>query len=364
MPRSRRGRALLGPQFAVAPRQPPPAGPSPSFSGRIDNVRSLAAVLRCIAFRPKCIVTASRSGLLFTVDDSRCAKACAYFQDALFRDYAFSEGAPQEPGTPAPDGAEAAEPPPQPELRFEINLPNLMECLNMYGTALAPLGPADGGGSGRHDRGGAPHQAKVIGVRISFDPETKKLVLTLADQNVNTTCRLATFDPDLNFANGEDAEPAVELDELFNAEPQELLHKIIMQSEYLQDAVKELDPTAEKVTFTVQPQGPQFRISAVGVTGSTEIDYSKDSDVMEKFHASGSSCFSYPINQILPALKALSQSVRTNIRTNKEGFLSMQHLIQISETQHSFVEFFVSPLEDDEDEEQDQGAFGAGGMAG
>lgn len=91
----------------------------------------------------------------------------------------------------------------------------------------------------------------------------------LQDQGVATHCKLATFDPDLSFA-GSDDEPAPELDVVFNANT-DIRHKIVMPSSRLDDAFKELDPTAEKITFAIQSEEPYFRMSADGVTGSTEV---------------------------------------------------------------------------------------------
>lgn len=183
--------AAPGPQFAPAPALPDSLeGQRMSFQGRIDSVREIAALLKTIAFKPKCIVTASRAGLLFTVDDARCAKACAYFPVKHFRRYRFNDGtgAPLDQQTEA----EANENDPGPELRFEVNLYNLMESMNVYGTAMVGSGglvaaaaaAADGSGSGTGRNSGAhernPNSAanKSTVLDIWYEPVEKKLVLT------------------------------------------------------------------------------------------------------------------------------------------------------------------------------------------
>lgn len=162
----------------VPPPRPPASGAQAAFRGKIDSVRTLAVVLRCVAFRPKCVVTANSEGLFFTVDDARCARARAYFPEKLFRRWTFADGT-AGPAEVGPDGEEL-----RPELRFEINLFTLMECLNIYGTALSGSAAAGDGAAGASrqsvpgdGRGGPSKEARTTPLEIWFESSEKKLCL-------------------------------------------------------------------------------------------------------------------------------------------------------------------------------------------
>ncbi|KIK90732.1 hypothetical protein PAXRUDRAFT_831448 [Paxillus rubicundulus Ve08.2h10] len=220
-----------------------------------------------------------------------------------------------------------------PSTTFEIPLTTLIECLNIFGTANMSSFSSSGVSKGKRwrregdasdeergdERGGrgarsnnwdnanAPNRLeqyfgggneKRTSMRLSYGGSGYPLTLSLAEDasGPTTTCEIATFDP----------EPYIELP--FDGD-QTVLKIIFKSSSWLRDALSELDPSCEKITFignpaldvgsgtggrrgsaggTGGPSKPLFRITGSGTFGSTEMDYPNDKEVLEAFECSRS----------------------------------------------------------------------------
>ncbi|PPQ67670.1 hypothetical protein CVT25_012698 [Psilocybe cyanescens] len=307
---------------------------------------------------------------------------------------------------------------------FEIPLNTLIECLNIFGTA----GPATGNinsssgaavdgdrgeGAGRRGRGRGGNRAgqgrgwpnrnegnsdgengedrdgeganpgqrgldayfgtggseKRTSMRLSYPGGGYPLTLIIAEDasGPTTTCEITTFDP----------EPHLELD----FDNSKTVLKIILKSSWLRDALSELDPSCEKLTFVgnpptsatqqnmptgndmnarqrqKQPQRataakPMLRIQATGSFGSTEMDYPNDRDVLETFECTRSVTFSYRFGHIARTIKALSSSTKTSLRIDDDGLLSLQFLMPSPKPRtaagrsDAFIEFRCLALDD------------------
>ncbi|KDR81883.1 hypothetical protein GALMADRAFT_240154 [Galerina marginata CBS 339.88] len=305
---------------------------------------------------------------------------------------------------------------------FEIPLGTLIECLNIFGTAGSASGnvssgsgggggSGDGGGGGRgrgrgsgrgggggggwraannngsdaEDGGGGGRDGsrgldayfgsggteKRTSMRLSYPGAGYPLTLIIAEDasGPTTTCEITTFDP----------EPHLELD----FDNSKTVLKIILKSSWLRDALSELDPSCEKLTFIGNPpasatqrqpdasmnastsarqkgkqtQGavakPMLRIQATGTFGSTEMDYPNDRDVLETFECTRNVTFSYRFGHIARALKALSSSTKTSLRIDDDGLLSLQFLMPSPKPRtaggrtEAFIEFRCLALDDE-----------------
>lgn len=95
------------------------------------------------------------------------------------------------------------------------------------------------------------------------------------------------------------------------------------------------------------------------------MSYSKDTDVIEYFSCEERAQNDYRLTHVMACIKALSLSNRTALRTNRDGWLSVQFMIPLPESPHArrglaqpglpvgerdrrkrvgFVEMYVSPL--------------------
>ncbi|ORY08167.1 cell cycle checkpoint protein RAD1 [Basidiobolus meristosporus CBS 931.73] len=297
--------------------------PAGVFRSRLQNVRSLVVLLRAIQFKERAVCTITPNGLKFSVEESRCVQAHAYLQSSLFQEYQFD----------APISSINS----QENIVFGVQLNTLIECLNIFGTAnLNQLGNTVTTNGTASTMPVFKSQTALV---MSYEGYGANLVLTLEDNGVITVCKLSTFEPE-NLLS-------------FNFQEYSITQKIIMKSEWLRDALSELDISSEKITFLISPQPPYFRMSTIGISGSTEMDYPRDTDVLESFYCTETMSNSYKLSQVQHALKALVYSSKTSIRTNEKGFLAMQFMIP-AETEISFVELLCSPLEIDLNEQEAQ----------
>ncbi|KAJ3507089.1 hypothetical protein NMY22_g17042 [Coprinellus aureogranulatus] len=139
-----------------------------------------------------------------------------------------------------------------------------------------------------------------------------------------------------------------------------VLCRIILKSSWLRDAISEIDPSCEKLTFIATPPNdtrrrtgdtpPRLRIQADGAFGTTEIDYPNDKEVLETFDCAQKFAFSYRYSHIIKTLRALSSSTKTSMRVNEEGLLAMQFLMpkpgSNSIVPDGFVEFRCLALDE------------------
>ncbi|XP_064295719.1 cell cycle checkpoint protein RAD1 [Phalacrocorax carbo] len=158
------------------------------------------------------------------------------------------------------------------------------------------------------------------------------LMLFLEEGGVVTVCKINTQEPD----------------ELLDFDfcSTKVVNKIILQSEGLREAFAELDMTSEVLQITMSPDKPYFRLSTFGNAGSAHLDYPRDSDLMEAFHCSQTQTNRYKISLLKPSTKALALSCKVSIRTDAQGFLSLQYMIRNEDGQICFVEYYCCPDED------------------
>jgi len=151
-----------------------------------------------------------------------------------------------------------------------------------------------------------------------------------------------------------------------------VLKIIFKSSSWLRDALSELDPSCERITFISnpaadvaksagQPRGviggmagaskPLFRIKASGDFGSTEMDYPNDKEVLEIFECLQPVSVSYRFAYIAHSVRALQTSTKTSLRIEAEGLLSLQFLVPVPKargggTSDSFIEFRCVALDE------------------
>ncbi|TRM57517.1 repair protein Rad1/Rec1/Rad17-domain-containing protein [Schizophyllum amplum] len=239
-------------------------------------------------------------------------------------------------------------------------LTTLLECLNIFGSAGpggAPNSTAHkkwrraedddgaedgegGGGGGRRTGRGIEHFLggtgdKRTGMRLSFSGEGYPLVLLLAEDASGpmTTCQISTYEADSHLELPFDSEHTC--------------------SSWLREALSELDPSIEKLTFISNPRPveddgrrrapnnaakPLFRIRAEGTFGSTECAQTVQ--------------FSYRFSYISRTLKAVQSSTKTSLRIDEDGLLSLQYLMPYTkprggEKHECYIEYRCLPLDDE-----------------
>lgn len=245
--------------------------------------------------------------------------AHAFLESTLFSTYKYT----------ANQGANSAE-----ITSFGISLVALMELLSIYNPTNPQSASSFGQSTNILRMGGT--------LRLIYKDYGAPLSLVLEEQGVTTTCSLTTYEPD-------------ELAEL-ELESDPVPDKIIMRSEWLSDAISELDGSAADVlTIRQSPSRPWFRLSVKGLLGSAQMDYPNDRSVLETFQCRADVKNGYKFGMIKTCLKAMTASEKVSIRTDDLGTLAIQFMIAVGEGRHSFVEFKILALDEDGDDDEGDG---------
>ncbi|KAF8126491.1 Rad1/Rec1/Rad17 [Boletus edulis] len=359
-----------------APSQSQPGEAIPVLTASVRDVRFFAALLKGINFSNRASVTLTADtamGMIVTVEESHCLLATSYIYRDHFDEWSYS------PNHSRPVNSQPAQQTPDRDsdsTTFEIPLTTFIECLGIFGTANMSShtnGPkpkkwrredeVSDGERGRCQRKSATHglehffgggNEKRTSMRLSYAGPGYPLTLLLAEDSSGptTTCEITTFDPEPNLELSFDGDQTV-------------LKIIFKSSSWLRDALSELDPSCEKITFISNPAAdvargqrrgsvggaastskPLFRIKASGDFGSTEMDYLNDREVLETFECSRPVSVSYRFAHIVHTIRALQSSTKTSLRIEAEGLLSLQFLVSVPKARgggssDSFIEFRV-----------------------
>ncbi|KAL0577082.1 checkpoint clamp complex protein Rad1 [Marasmius crinis-equi] len=345
----------------------------PVLKASVHDVRHFTSLLRGVNFTNRATVTVTDRGLLVAVEEARTLLGTAYIFSDVFDEYEYHGESVEEEQDTQQEAYNSA---------FEIHLNTLIECLNIFGTA----GGSGGSGSGKHvqwKQAGAGEEQNSSGdedagdgkgksrkktaqggntsldlfftkserktsMRMSYLGSGYPLTLLIAEDSSGptTTCEISTFE----------AEPQLELP--FDVNDMKL--KVILKSSWLKEALSEIDPSCDKMTFIGNPseqnnaQGkertrskakPILRIRATSTHGTTEMDYFNDKDVLETFD--------YRFAHITRAMRALQTSIKTSLRIDKEGLLSLQFLMPAqgskrnASSSSNFIEFRCLALDEE-----------------
>ncbi|XP_048875702.1 cell cycle checkpoint protein RAD1 [Brienomyrus brachyistius] len=260
----------------------------------LDNVRNLSNILKAIAFKDHALFNATPNGLKVTVEDSKCLQANAFIQSEIFQEFTIQEDS----------------------VSFQVNLTVLLDCLTIFGGSTVP--------------------GVTTALRLCYNGYGYPLKLFLEEGGVVTVCKINTQEPE---------EP---ID--FEFCSTNVTNKVILQSDSLREAFSELDMTSEVLQITMSPSQPYFRLSTFGNSGNAHYDYPKDSDMMELFQCTKTQTNRYKMSLLKPSTKALALSCKVSVRTDSQGFLSLQYLVRNDDGQICFVEYYCCPDEDVEEE--------------
>lgn len=248
---------------------------------------------------------------------------------------------------------------------FQLDLQTLLECMNIFGGANVASswqrdrrereGTTFGrDGNWRNEEASHVSSGNVTTCRITYKGSGHPLVLLLEEAGVITSCELTTYEPDPPSRMGFDDDRRVQ--------------KIIMKSEWLKDALLDVDSTSTKVSFlTYPPQSastvPTFRLCTNSLMGTSEMQFPSDRDVLDTFQCNALKDnvklpnnkpvlqWSYRSNHMLHTVRGLAASIKVSLRIDDQGLMSMQAMIPSGGDQYSFVEYLIAPLvEEDADD--------------
>ncbi|KAA1129391.1 ssDNA endodeoxyribonuclease [Puccinia graminis f. sp. tritici] len=385
------------------------------------DLRPIAILLSTVHFSARAIIQLSHTSIHIQVEIGKILQAHAYIDKNVFTDWHFKppilpnsqkeraknlgdsdDSNEEESGKRKNDDDEEEED--EFDVKFEVSMSSLIECLNIFGTASSHKTYTKNFADSAIDDGSSvtglpakrrfdddslvyqkgkpgPSKARKLptsAVRISYDGEGHPLVLLIEDSGVVTRCSLMTYEAD-------------ELAQMEFPVERQMVH-LIMKSDWLKSAFSQFDDkSGTDITFMFTPtpstgwsaptepttyhnnrhkrdedraNRPTFRIEVDGDLGCYTIDFPNDKDILDTFmckipegldpqdlHQLGFVRNSYKLSHILKIKKALDVSSKTSLRVDDTGFLSLQLLIPLEEASTmkrkcGYVEFMCVPIED------------------
>ena len=186
--------------------------------------------------------------------------------------------------------------------------------------------------------------------RLSYSAQGEPLRIILEEKGVTTTCELVTYEPDF-------------LEDI-PLQKDAIAQKIIMRASWLHDAINELSSTSPtRLTMVSSPTAPYFTLSSSGPLGSATVEFSKDPQLLETFHVPRRTVNTYKYSLIKGASRAMAIAAKVSIRSDEQGVLSLQFMIDVEGGGVSFVDFRFVPFIPEEGEDEDESEIGEAGEA-
>ena len=265
---------------------------------------------------------------------------------ALFTAYTYSP-----PTLNEEEDEEDAESPP-----FQISLSSLLETLQIFGIndvkdRWSNRETGHNGLNGLTARGGPAgmFENRILGMngicRLSYAAVGEPLCIILEETGVTTTCELVTYEP--------------EYQEDIPLQKDAIAQKIIMRASWLDDAINELSSTSPaRLTLVSSPTAPYFTLSSSGPLGSATVEFSKDPQLLETFQVPRRTVNTYKYSLIRGASRAMALATKVSIRSDEQGVLSLQFMIEVDGGGISFVDFRFVPFIPEDGEGDDESEVG------
>ncbi|KAK6007155.1 hypothetical protein QM012_006163 [Aureobasidium pullulans] len=317
------------------------------FSAVSPAARDLTLLLRCIAFASKTQVRLSSEGLRFSAQETTFVfLSRSLFTTWSYRDLEAREDESTEDTVQLPT--------------FQISLPALLETLQIFSLGDSNAfrqqqDPYDALTAFRQNRNANnPFSASALGssglCRISYETRGSPLSIQLSESDVTTNCDLTTYE--------------AETTEDIPFDRESLALKTIMRSAHLADAISELASTnPTSLSLTASPTAPYMSLSATGPLGSATVDFNKDQDplLLETFQCPARFRTTYNFRHIKAVYRAMVSATKVSVRTDEQGVLSLQFLIEVDPTAQAepgkegiaFVDFRIVPQVEGEHSKDD-----------
>nr|XP_012138206.1 PREDICTED: cell cycle checkpoint protein RAD1 isoform X3 [Megachile rotundata] len=252
-----------------------------SLVAKLGNLKTVVQLLKAINFKENATCFGTENGLKVTVEDAKCMQASAYIPVNVFQVFNLKE-----------------------DVIFRINLNVLVECLCMFWSNINIHGSS-------------------VALQLFYKGTGHPVSILIEEDGVITDCSLKTQDPDelLDFC----------------LEPENVLNKVVLQTELLKDILSELDPTSDMIE--VEP----------GIAGICHIELPHDGDLIDNFQCMSTATSSYRMSHIKPAMKALQCANKVSLRTDTCGLLCFQYMVKTDEAQTCYIEYYVSPVIDSDE---------------
>ncbi|KAK9478946.1 Rad1/Rec1/Rad17 [Lipomyces japonicus] len=383
-----------------------------AVSTSIGFIFRLLKSIALVSTRTRATVTST--GITFTVSHAQVVQATVFLSKSLFTSYQFNSpyGSKEsqnetlssrlqqrarkrkrdsndhdDDGDGDDDGLNAAVP-------ISLSLGSLVECLQIFGSTdltrtSSSKGPED-------EPGVKQFLTSSSTCKIRYEGPGSPFILMLKDGSLTTTCEFVTFDDLDGLDDDDDTDYGANMYDdnktgnaggrviRFNSDTVSVLY--IMKSQFLEDAVRELDmPGADSVLITVAPASPPqsshptLKLIAQGEIGSVEYCFPRNHAIGERFvyrrndkynddnhddnHDNNNSddddddeivSNRYPLSSVQKIREAVKLAQKLNLRMDDNGVLDIQFMCDIGDGRQSFIDFRFLPLHDDDEHSRTQ----------
>ncbi|CAF3348276.1 unnamed protein product [Rotaria socialis] len=273
-----------------------------AFVAKLKSSRTLASILKTIDFADDAIFCALTTGVKIIVEDKQCVQGNAFIDTRVFDSYELVR-----------------------QVRFRFHLETVLNCLNIFGVPLDPV---------THE----PLPTNVA-VQIHYrENQTHPLQLYLEEDGVITECLIKVLD-DTDTID-------------FDFQTENIVSKVVFKASGFKEALSEIDLKADCIELFITQDVPHFRLIANGCGGSTSVDITQDSPVMDTFLCTEPVHNRYKTQFFQYILRALSIASKLSLRIDAAGILCAQFLIYTEKDKPSLVEYFFGPDEEVHEHEQ------------
>ncbi|XP_050070591.1 uncharacterized protein LOC126558594 [Anopheles maculipalpis] len=284
------------------------------FQAVLNNFSTLYNVMKAVNFVDNAIVQLSNDGMKVIVEDAKSIQASAYITRACFSDFKLSIA--KQPSSSGANDDNATDT--QPFIGFGLNLKVFADCLSMftsgdYNSSLKMIQKGSG--------------APLIVILEQH-----------GEDSLTTECSVRTMEP---F-------DCMELD--FEDEKQ-IMSKINMKGAEFFHLLSEMDRNCDEFEVVISPDAPHLMFHSFGELHSeSSVEITNTSDMLITFNCTHASRNRYKFHHFRLAMRTLALASKVALRTNSEGLLGLQVMIENSDSSHMFVEYFILPLMSDDDQ--------------
>lgn len=265
-----------------------------ALKGKVDNVKNLTQLIKCINFKEVAVFFASKNGIKIVVEDSKCVQASAFIGTDIFTEFTINEEL----------------------VSFRLDINVLLECLSMF------------------DQGS--NQASL---NLYYRDHGFPLRLVLVEEDVVTDCSIKTLE-------------ALEILH-FDPPGERVYNKMIADGGGLKEFLSDLDSGSEYLDIQMSNSQPNFIVRTESTAGRCEASVSQDAEWIEEFVSHGQSLSRFKLTQFKPAIKTIQAAKKVSFQLSSEGLLCMQFVIMTESKQLCYIEYYCTPvIIDDEDDDE------------
>lgn len=268
------------------------------FQAVLNHYGTFYSIMKAIHFVDNVTVQLTSDGVKIIAEEAKSVQATAYIMKNCFSEYKLI--LPRSTNDDDED---------DPCTSFGLNLKVFTDCLSMF------LG-------GDYDSS----------LKLLHKGEGAPLIVVLeqhGEDDLVTECSVKTM------------EPLEVLD--FDFEDAHVFSRVNIKAPDFFALLSDLDRFCEEIEINLSPNN--FRLITLGeLHNESNFEITNSSDMLISFNCTATSTNRYKAAHFRLVMKTLALGSKIALRTNKDGLLGMQVLIETGDNAQMFVEYFIMPL--------------------